>query len=133
MKTFVELNNRLASLLSGLDGDLWRNMMAETAPPDKLPEEQALLDMVFRDSKAFGGYIPDLMSVMRKHVATELTPDEIMALKGVQGNIQLLTRILLMILIIPRYNDHEDLITTFNGYRQTLVFVEDYLALAEGK
>ncbi|MDL2259592.1 hypothetical protein LJB99_01765 [Deltaproteobacteria bacterium OttesenSCG-928-K17] len=133
MKTFRELNHRLSNLLSGLDGDLWREMMAGVNPPKKLPEEQGALDMVFRDAKAFSGYIPDMMALMRKNLPGELPPEELMALRGLMGYAQLFTRMLLMILLVPRYNDHEDLITTFNGYRQTLVFVEDYLAQAEGK
>lgn len=133
MKNFVELHVRLQNLLAGLDGDLWRNMVASAAPPQKLPEEQATLDMVFRDAKAYSGYIPDLMALMRKNVPEELGPEDIQALKGLLGGIQLFTRILLMIILVPRYHDHEDLITTFNGYRQSLVFVEDYLAQAENK
>lgn len=133
MKNFPELLLRLQNLLAGLDGDLWRQMVAGVQPPQKLPEEQAVLDMVFRDAKAFSGYIPDMMAIMRKNVPAELGPDDIQALKGILGGIQLITRILLMILLVPRYHDHEDLITTFNGYRQSLVFVEDYLAQAEKK
>jgi len=133
MKSFVELNNRLAILVSGLDGDLWRNMLAQIKPPSKLPDEQEALDMIFRDAKAFGGYIPDIMAVMRKHVPSELPAEEIMALGVILGYVQLITRLLLQILIMPKYNDHEDLINTFNGYRQTIVFIEDYLARAENK
>lgn len=127
MKTFVELDNRLKNLISGLDGDLWRKMMTEVQPPHKLPEEQEALDMVYRGSKALGGYIPDLMAIMRKNVAAEQSADEVLALKGILSYIQLMTRLLLLILMVPRYNDHEDLITTFNAYRQTIVFVENYL------
>ncbi|MDR1043838.1 MAG: hypothetical protein LBP33_01810 [Candidatus Adiutrix sp.] len=130
MNTFAEIQIRTQNLLAGLDGDLWRNMMSEVKPPRTLPEEQGLLDMVFRDAKAFGGYIPDMMAVMRKNVPAELAAGELQALKGLLGGVQLFTRILLMILLIPRYHDHEDLITTFNGYRQTVVFLEDYLAQA---
>jgi len=133
MKNFVELQTRLQNLLAGLDGDLWRQMMVEVQPPKKLPEEQEVLDMVFRDAKAFSGYIPDMMAIMRKNIPTELQQGEIQALRGVLGGLQLLTRILLMILLVPRYNDHEDLITTFNGYRQSLIFVEDYLTQTEIK
>lgn len=134
MKTFIELETRLQNLMSGLDGDLWRDMMTnQIAPPNKLPEEQEALDMVYRGGKALGGYIPDLMSIMRQHVPAELPPEEIQALKGVLGYIQLMIRCLLLILLIPRYHDHEDLITTFNGYRQTIVFVEGYLAEAQNR
>lgn len=131
MKTFAELNKRLAVLTSGLDGDFWREMLAGVNPPKKFPEEQAFLDMVFRDSKAIGGYIPDVMAVMRKHLPSEISGEEILALGGILGYIQLVSRMLLMILMMPRYNDHDDLINTFNGYRQTLVFIEEYLAQAE--
>lgn len=133
MKNFVELQTRLQNLLAGLDGDLWRRMMTDVKPPKKLPEEQDLLDMVFRDAKAFSGYIPDMMTIMRMNIPAELDQGEIQALKGILGGLQLITRLLLMILIVPRYNDHEDLITTFNGYRQSLSFVEDYLSQAETK
>ena len=131
MKTFVELEDRLQNLMFGLDGDLWREMMRNVAPPANLPDEQEALDMVYRGSKALGGYIPDLMAIMRRHIPAELPPAEVQALKGVLGYIQLMTRILLLILLVPRYHDHEDLITTFNAYRQSIVFVEDYLAQAE--
>lgn len=127
MKTFSELNLRLQNLLGGLDGDLWRTMMGEINPPNHLPNEQEALDMVYRGGKALGGYIPDLMAIMRRHVPAELPAGEIQAIKGILGYIQLMTRILVLILLIPRYKDHEDLITTFNGYRQTIIFVEDYL------
>lgn len=133
MKTFVELNRRLAILVSTLDGDYWHDMLAEIKPPSKLPEEQKALDMIFRDSKAVSGYIPDVMAVMRKNVADELSAEESMALRGILAYIQLITRLLLQILMLPKYNDHEDLITTFNGYRQSLVFIEEYLAQAEKK
>lgn len=133
MKNFVELQTRLQNLLAGLDGDLWRQMMAGVQPPKKLPEEQEVLDMVFRDAKAFSGYIPDMMAIMRKNIPAELQQGEIQALKGILGGLQLITRILLIILLVPRYNDHEDLITTFNGYRQSLIFVEDYLTQTEKK
>ena len=130
MKRFTELEFRLQNLLSGLDGDLWRTMMAEVNPPKHVAEEQVALDMVYRGAKALGGYIPDLMAIMRKHIPAELEAAEVQALKGILGYVQLMIRLLLLIMLIPRYHDHEDLITTFNGYRQTVVFVEDYLARA---
>lgn len=133
MKSFIELEDRLRNLISGLDGDLWRDMMAAIAPPDKLPDEQEALDMVYRGSKALGGYIPDLMSLMRKHIPGELPRAEVQALKGVMSYIQLMTRLLMLILLVPRYKDHEDLITTFNAYRQSIVFVEDYLCQTDKK
>ena len=133
MKTFSELNFRLQNLFCGLDGDLWRNMMSEINPPAALPDEQDALDMIYRGGKALGGYIPDLMSMMRKQVPTELSSEEIQALRGIMGYIQLMTRLLLLIMLIPRYHAHEDLITTFNGYRQTIIFVEDYLGKATDK
>jgi hypothetical protein len=103
-------------------------MVNEADPPRFMPDEQEALDMVYRDSKALGGYIPDLMSIMRKNVAGELDAANRQALTGILGHLQLMTRILMMILLLPRYHDHEDLIATFNGYRQTLKFVEEYLA-----
>ncbi|MGL4208894.1 MAG: hypothetical protein ACRCTY_05850 [Candidatus Adiutrix sp.] len=128
MKTFVDLALRLKNLLAGLDGDLWRTMMAETNAPKHLPNEQEALDMVFRDAKAFGGYIPDLMTIMRKNVPNEIDEENQQALLAILGHLQLITRLLLLILLVERYRDHEDLITTFNGYRQSIVFVESYLA-----
>lgn len=133
MKNFVELEERLQTLMSGLDGDLWRSMMSAINPPDKLPDEQEALDMVYRGSKALGGYIPDLMAIMRKHVPSEVDAGNLQALRGVLGYVQLMTRLLMLILLVPRYKDHEDLITTFNAYRQTIVFVEDYLSQAESR
>lgn len=133
MKSFVELETRLQNLMSGLDGDLWRTMMKSVDPPKCLPDEQEALDMVYRGAKALGGYIPDMMALMRGCVPSELSPAEIQALKGVLGYIQLMTRLLMLILLVPRYRDHEDLITTFNAYRQSIVFVEDYLTQADKK
>lgn len=128
MKNFSELETRLSNLIAQLDGDLWRKMMAGVNPPKYIAPEQEALDMVYRGGKAICGYIPDLMAIMRKHVPGELPPAEAQSLKGILSYIQLMTRSLLLIMLIPRYHDHEDLITTFNGYRQTIVFVEDYLA-----
>jgi hypothetical protein len=105
--------------------------MTEADPPRRLPPEQEILDLVFRDAKAVSGYVPDLMSVMRRHAPDELDVANRQALTGILGLIQLIVRLLFMILLIPRYLDHEDLITTFNAYRQTLTFVEDYLAQAD--
>ena len=133
MKDFTDLNTRLQNLTAGLDGDLWRRMMTEARPPQKLPEEQEVLDMVFRDAKAVGGYVPDLMALMRRHVPGELDKANRQALAGILGLIQVFARLLLMIIIIPRYRDHEDLLNTFNAYRQTLTFVEDYLGRAGGR
>lgn len=127
MKTFTELETRLQNLISQLDGELWRNMMAEVNPPKYIAPEQEALDMVYRGSKALCGYIPDLMAIMRRHVPAELPEAEVQSLKGILSYIQLMIRSLLLIMLIPRYNDHEDLITNFNGYRQTIVFVEEYL------
>ncbi len=127
MKNFTELEARLQNLISGLDGDLWRKMMAKVNPPKYVAEEQEALDMVYRGSKALCGYIPDLMAIMRKHVPAELPAAEVQSLKGILSYIQLMIRSLLLIMLIPRYHDHEDLITNFNGYRQTIVFVEEYL------
>jgi hypothetical protein len=86
--------------------------------------------MVFRDAKAVSGYVPDLMALMRRHVPGELDAANLQALRGILGFIQLIVRLLIMILLFPRYLDHEDLISTFNAYRQTLTFVEHYLAQA---
>ena len=130
MKDFTDLRARLQNLTAELDGDLWRRMMAEARPPEKLPVEQEVLDLVFRDAKAIGGYVPDLMAIMRRHVPGELDETNRQALVGILGLIQMVVRILLMILLVPRYHDHEDLINTFNAYRQTLIFVEDYLGQA---
>jgi len=131
MKDFTELNQRLQNLTAGLDGDMWRRMMTEAAPPRLMPPEQDILDMVFRDAKAVSGYVPDLMALMRRHVPGELDAANLQALRGILGFIQFIVRLLIMILLFPRYLDHEDLISTFNAYRQTLTFVEDYLAQAE--
>ena len=131
MKDFTELNQRLQNLTVGLDGEMWRRMMTEAAPPRLMPPEQDILDLVFRDAKAVSGYVPDLMALMRRHVPGELDAANLQALRGILGFIQFIVRLLIMILLFPRYLDHEDLISTFNAYRQTLTFVQDYLAQAE--
>jgi len=130
MKKFTELNARLQNLTASLDGELWRRLMTEANPPRYLPPEDEILDLVFRDAKAISGYVPDLMSMMRRHVPGELDAADHQALTGILGFIQLAVRMLFMILLLPRYREHEDLITTFNAYRQTLTFIEDYLAQA---
>jgi len=131
MKTFTELNTRLQNLTASLDGELWRRLMTEADPPRSLPPEQDILDMVFRDAKAVSGYVPDLMLIMRRHMPGELDAAERQALTGILGLIQLIVRLLLMILLLPSYREHQDLIVTFNAYRQTLTFTEDYLAQAD--
>ena len=131
MKTFIELNHRLQNLTAGLDGELWRRMLAEVDPPGRLPPEDEVLDLVFRDAKAISGYVPDLMAIMRRHIPGELDQVERQALAGILGLIQLVVRLLLMLILNPRHQDHADLIANFNAYRQTLTFVEDYLAQAD--
>ncbi|MDR2827374.1 MAG: hypothetical protein LBV77_05045 [Candidatus Adiutrix intracellularis] len=131
MKDFVELNQRLQNLTAGLDGDLWFKMVTEIQPPHTFPPTQEVLDMVFRDAKAISGYVPDMMAIMRRHIPTELDIANYQALMSTAGLIQLAVRLLLMILILPEYHDHQDLITTFNAYRQTLIFVMDYLEQAQ--
>ncbi|MCL2029008.1 MAG: hypothetical protein FWG97_01090 [Deltaproteobacteria bacterium] len=131
MKNFIELNHRLQNLTAGLDGELWRRMLAEVNPPCLLPPEDEVLDLVFRDAKAISGYVPDLMAIMRRHVPGELDQDNRQALAGILGLIQLVVRLLLMLILNPRHQDHPDLKTNFNAYRQTLTFVEDYLAQAD--
>jgi hypothetical protein len=131
MKDFTELNQRLQNLTAGLDGELWLRMMTGANPPRSMPPEQEVLDLIFRDAKAVSGYVPDLMALMRRHVPGELDSANRQALAGILGLIQLIVRLLIMILLVPRYLDHEDLISTFNAYRQTLIFVQDYLAQAE--
>jgi hypothetical protein len=131
MKDFTELNQRLQNLTAGLDGELWRKMMTEADPPRRLPPEQELLDLVFRDAKAVSGYVPDLMAIMRRNVAGELDAANRQALTGILGLIQLIVRLLLLVIMFPGFQGHGDLLSTFNAYRQTLTFVEDYLAQAD--
>jgi hypothetical protein len=68
---------------------------------------------------------------MRRHMPGELDAAERQALTGILGLIQLIVRLLLMILLLPSHREHQDLIVTFNAYRQTLTFTEDYLAQAD--
>jgi hypothetical protein len=131
MKDFTELNQRLQNLTAGLDGEVWRRMLTEADPPRRLPPEQEVFDLIFRDSKAVSGYVPDLMAIMRKHVAAELDSANRQALAGILGIIQLISRMLLMLLLIPNHQGHADLLANFNAYRQTLTFVEEYLAQAD--
>jgi len=130
MKDFTELNLRLQNLTAGLDGELWRRLLTEADPPRQLPPEQEVLDMVFRDAKAISGYVPDLMVIMRRYNPSDLDAANRQALAGLLGLFQLVARLLLLVLLVPRYREHEDLITNFNAYRQTLALVEDYLAQA---
>jgi hypothetical protein len=64
----------------------------------------------------------------------ELDPHNRQALTGILGLIQLVVRLLFLVLLFPgirEHQDHQNMISTFNAYRQTLTFAEDYLAQAE--
>ena len=130
MKDFIALERRLKIITSSLDGEFWWNMLMELDPPKVIPEEQKVLDMVYRDSKALSGYIPDLMALMQKIRPHGIDDAQKEALDGIKGLLNLAARYLVMLVIIPRYHDHEDLISALNGYRQTLQYVKEYQELA---
>ncbi|MDR2352799.1 MAG: hypothetical protein LBF22_06465 [Deltaproteobacteria bacterium] len=134
MKTFSELWQRLAGLTTHLDGELWDNILKELNPPNEFPRDSLIQDLCFRDSKALAGYVPDLRHVMQKNSPKTLPKEEFRAFEHIHGLYNLTARLPVLLLSIQDYKTTEPLIDVYNGYRQILLELNEYLALArEGR
>ncbi|MDR0354191.1 MAG: hypothetical protein LBJ64_00405 [Deltaproteobacteria bacterium] len=130
MLSFRQIDKRLGLLLADMDGDLWTSILAELNPPDGRPRSEMVHDLCFRDAKALAGYIPDLRAVMGRVSPQSLDFDELAAFKSIRGLLNFAARIPILILYHPDYTDNQNLISFYNGFRQTLKEVDEYLALA---
>ena len=130
MLTFAQLNSRLTGLLEDLDGELWTGILEGLNPPGAFPSDETIHEMCFRDAKALAGYIPDLRAIIKANSPKRLDASEIAALRSLKGLLNLAARLPVIILSIPDYKDNENLINVYNGYRQTLKEIDEYLAMA---
>ncbi|MDR2459516.1 MAG: hypothetical protein LBE38_01845 [Deltaproteobacteria bacterium] len=131
MKNFSELYLRLLGLVTRLDGDLWDSIIKELNPPKQYPKDAAIQDLAFRDSKALAGYVPDLRKIMRDTSPTSLAPEEFKAFASIFSLFNLSARLPVLLLSIGDYKETESLIDVYNGYRQLMVELNNYLSLAE--
>ncbi|MDR0622206.1 MAG: hypothetical protein LBJ61_10070 [Deltaproteobacteria bacterium] len=130
MLTFSKIEKRLRLLLEDLDGEFWTNLLERLNPPENFPKTETVHDLCFRDAKALAGYVPDLRAVMRNNLPKDLPEEEVAALRAVRGLLNFSARIPVLILYYPDYRENENLINVYNGYRQTLRELDDYLARA---
>ncbi|MDR2387080.1 MAG: hypothetical protein LBE80_05775 [Deltaproteobacteria bacterium] len=130
MLSFSQLDKRLRLLMEDLDGEYWTSILEQLNPPEKFPKHELVHDLCFRDAKALAGYIPDLRATMRNNAPKSLSEEEILALRSVRGILNFSARLPVLILLFPQYVDNENLINVYNGYRQTLKELDEYLALA---
>ncbi|MDR2141422.1 MAG: hypothetical protein LBR11_06480 [Deltaproteobacteria bacterium] len=133
MLTFPELERRLQGLLTDLDGDLWAEILQQVNPPDQAGPVAVIHDMAFRDAKALAGYAPDLRAIIRRSPPKDLSPADLAALKGIKGLYNLLARLPVLLLTNPDHLKNDKLIELYNGYRQILVELNEYLALAKAE
>jgi hypothetical protein len=130
MLTFSELDKRLRGLTVNLDGQRWLELLDELDPPKKKPTNlPAIHDMFFRDTKALAGYMPDLRTIMSKISPKSLSDKEKEALLSVSGLLNFSARLLVLLLLLPDYQETEVLIELYNGYRQILCDINGYLKL----
>jgi hypothetical protein len=130
MLTFPELERRLKNLLADLDGDLWLDILRRVNPPDEPGPTNSIHDLAFRDAKALAGYAPDLRAIIRATSPKSLSPEEISALAAIRGLYHLVARLPVVLLTIPDHLTNVKLIELYNGYRQILAELDEYLALA---
>ncbi|MDR2367152.1 MAG: hypothetical protein LBF58_03440 [Deltaproteobacteria bacterium] len=130
MLTFEKIEKRLKLLLEDLDGDFWASILEQLNPPENFPKPETVHDLCFRDSKALAGYVPDVRAVMRSIPPKSLPAEELAALRSIRGILNFSARLPVLILYYPDYRENENLINVYNGYRQTLKEMDDYLALA---
>jgi hypothetical protein len=129
MLSFSQIDKRIKGLMEDLDGDLWRTILEELNPPTSFPKPETVHDLCFRDSKALAGYVPDLKAIMKANSPKSLSPEEIAALRSLKGIFNFSARLPVIILSLGDYRDNQNLIDVYNGYRQTLKDIDDYLAL----
>jgi hypothetical protein len=130
MLTFVQLYSRMIGLLENLDGDLWTGLIAELNPPESFPAPETLHELSFRDAKALAGYIPDLRSIIKSNSPKSLETSELIAVRNLKSLLNLAARLPVILLSMPDYKDNQNLIDVYNGYRQTLKELDEYIALA---
>jgi hypothetical protein len=130
MRTFTELLSRLQGLILDLDGEIWEKLLKDLNPPNEIPNPNLIHDMAFRDAKALAGYVPDLRSIIRNTSPKAIKAGELESFKAIFGLFKFSARLPVVLLSLPDYKDTENLINLYNGYRQTLVELEDYLRLA---
>ncbi|MDR2302911.1 MAG: hypothetical protein LBF38_12870 [Deltaproteobacteria bacterium] len=129
MLSFATIEKRLKLLLEDLDGEYWTSILDQLNPPENFPKHELVHDLCFRDSKALAGYIPDLRATMRSSPPKSLPSEEVLALRSLRGLLNFSARLPVLILLFPQYRDNENLINVYNGYRQTLKEIDEYLAL----
>jgi hypothetical protein len=120
-------------LIADLDGDLWAQILQEVNPPKSLGPVGAIHDLIFRDAKALAGYVPDIRAIIRKTSAKDLSQAEVASLIVIRGYFNLLARFPVVLLTIPEHGDNEKLIDLYNGFRQILVELDEYLALTKAE
>jgi hypothetical protein len=130
MLTFAQLNSRLTGLMEDLDGGLWTGLLEDLNPPEGFPKPETVHEMCFRDAKAVAGYIPDLRAIIKANSPKSLPPSEAAALRSLKGLLNFAARLPVIILTMSDYQDNQNLIDLYNGYRQTLKEIDEYLALA---
>jgi hypothetical protein len=133
MLTFPDLSRRLNSLLADLDGDFWLDILQKVNPPKEPGPIGAIHDLIFRDAKALAGYAPDLRATVRARPPKELSPEELAALTAIRGLFHLMARLPVVLLTIPDHLNNDKLIDLYNGYRQILTELDEYLASAQAK
>ncbi|MDR1545471.1 MAG: hypothetical protein LBU12_01880 [Deltaproteobacteria bacterium] len=129
MLTFVQIRRRLRGLLLDLDGELWSALLAELDPPAKFPKPETVHDLCFRDAKALAGYVPDLRAVMRGVSPKALAGEELEAFQALKALFNFSARLPTLLLSLPDYRETAGLIDLYNGYRQVLKELDDYLQL----
>ncbi|MDR1395571.1 MAG: hypothetical protein LBK52_05330 [Deltaproteobacteria bacterium] len=130
MLTFPELERRLLGLIANLDGELWPELLKQVNPPDTSGPAPALHDLAFRDAKALAGYVPDLRALIRRTSPQDLTAADRIAFLNIRGLYNLLARLPVLLLTMPDHLQNTNLIDLHNGFRQILLELDDYAALA---
>ncbi|MDR0547953.1 MAG: hypothetical protein LBI10_00850 [Deltaproteobacteria bacterium] len=133
MLTFPDLLRRLNSLIADLDGNLWLDILQKVNPPKEAGPINSIHDLAFRDAKALAGYGPDLRAIIKSKSPKDLSAEELLALTNIRGLYHLLARLPVVLLTIPDHLTNDKLIDLYNGYRQILVELDEYLALTKAE
>ncbi|MDR1083433.1 MAG: hypothetical protein LBP22_00905 [Deltaproteobacteria bacterium] len=130
MLTFAELERRLRGLVNNLDGELWPGLLQKINPPQEPAPGSTLHDLAFRDAKALAGYAPDLRAIIQKTSPRSLPQEELTAVTAIKGLFNLMARLPVLLLTIEEHRTNQNLIDVYNGYRQILLELDQYLTLA---
>ena len=130
MLTFNQLYSRMMGLLEDLDGELWTGLLDRLNPPSDYPPPETVHELCFRDAKALAGYIPDLRALIKAQSPKSLDTLDLISVKKIKGLLNFAARLPAMTLSMPDYKDNQNLIDVYNGYRQTLKELSEYIALA---